>query len=842
METTLYDIARIIGLDDLRPPFCKRRISTLLTDSRSLLDPEETLFFAIPTKTNAGERYMRDLYDRGVRNFIAPSIPDDMAGLDDAAILLYPDPVEALQLISARQNLPLSGNHPVEIVAITGSKGKTTLKEWLFQLLEPFHNIVRSPRSYNSQIGVPLSMWEIGADTGLALIEAGISRKGEMANLARCIAPDAVIFTDMGEEHADGFKDFREKVAEKVTLATSPSVKKVFFCADDPILKAQIEHLPPEITRFSWSMTDDLADLRIICIEKTGIDSPDGNVTGTRIRYKLREKQHAESLDIPVSSDADARNACHALNFMTAEGFEPHMIAGRFLTLHHMETRLSVSDGGNGSDIIYDSYTSDFSSLAPALDFMTRRRTPGQEAIVILSDLRHEAEDAASRYARIARLISLRDVSLFIGVGSNLSVYASLFPKGSLFFTDTSALNTYLREHPVRDSIVLLKGAPEFGFESTREILEERTHETLLEVNLDAMIRNYKYFKSHLPVGTGLVAMVKASGYGAGSFEIAKSLQDAGAAYLAVAVLDEGLDLRRRGITMPIMVMNPRVADYREMFIHRLEPEIYTRRMLDEVIDQARRYNVKDFPIHIKLDTGMHRMGFIEEELPELMQAIGAQDNVRISSVFSHLATADEPTMNDYTEFQLENFDRCSGYMLSHCAYTFRRHVLNSAGILRYADKYHYDMARLGIGLYGVNTLPEEMEKPLAVVSTLKSVIINLREWPTGTTIGYGRRGVLTRPSLVATIPIGYADGMNRKFGNGAVKVLVNGREAPTIGNICMDACMIDVTGIECAEGDSVEIFGEHLGVQRLADVIGTIPYEILTAVSPRVKRVYFRE
>lgn len=840
MKTTIGELVKELGGDNVAPELEGREITELLTDSRSLLDAEKTVFFAIPTRSNDGSRYMRDMYDRGVRVFVSPRIPEDMPDANDAVIVECADPVAALQKVAARRN-GIGG----DVVAITGSRGKTTLKEWLFQLLEPMKEIARSPRSYNSQIGVPLSMWEIGEETELALIEAGISKAGEMKSLAECILPDDVIITDLGDEHAEGFSSYEQKVGEKVSLAASPGVKRVFYSKGVPGLQEALDR--QDITgrrQISWSMNPDVkSDLNITVVDWSG--------DKCRIGYRYnrpvaagdnsaKESYIESTIEAELSGDADLRNACYALLFMLDEGHSPEVIAGRFASLHPITTRLSVSDGGNGCNIIYDSYTSDFSSLLPALDFMVRRKVPGQQTVAILSDLRHEA--GGDEYVKIADLIRLRGLDRFIGVGKNLKEHAAHFPEDSLFFDDTVSLAQYLRENPLKDSIVLLKGAPEFNFGEIKEVLEERTHETLLEVNLDALIRNYNYFKSHLPAETGMVAMVKASGYGAGSYEIAKTLQDAGAAYLAVAVLDEGLDLRRRGITMPIMVMNPRVADYREMFEHNLEPEIYTRRMLDDVIAQARLYNIEQFPIHIKLDTGMHRMGFIENELPELMEAISKQNNVRISSVFSHLATADEPMMNDYTEFQLENFERCSSYMLAHSSYPFRRHVLNSAGILRYSEKYHYDMARLGIGLYGVNTLPAEMEKPLSVVSSLKTVIINLREWPEGTTIGYGRRGKLNRPSKVATIPIGYADGMNRKFGNGAIKVLVNGQEAPTIGNICMDACMIDVTGIECQEGDTVEIFGENMGVQRLADVIGTIPYEVLTSVSPRVKRVYFRE
>ncbi|MDE6010007.1 MAG: bifunctional UDP-N-acetylmuramoyl-tripeptide:D-alanyl-D-alanine ligase/alanine racemase [Muribaculaceae bacterium] len=810
MKTTIGELAARLGLS---VPEGKENwpVLILLTDSRSLTEPEESLFFAIPSATTDATRFMRPLYERGVRCFVAPEVPEDMAGVDDAVVLVHPDPVAALQRIASRR-----GKSGGEVVAITGSKGKTTLKEWIYQLLGRDRRIARSPRSYNSQIGVPLSMWEIGRDTDLSLIEAGVSKEGEMATLAACIRPDTVIVTDIDDvEHAEGFRSRRGKVEEKMSLAATPGVRRVIYCEDDPEIARAARNLPATVERAGWSA--------------------EGNPEAV---LQLNPEE-----DIPTRfvTEADRRNALHALAFLMAEGYDKVEAARLFSRVHPIATRLSVADGEAGCSIIYDSYTSDFSSLAPAVDFLMRRRTPEQQTVVILSDLMHGNPGNTDEYAEVARLMRRRGVDRVIGVGEAISARREMFGEDDIFFLTPGELTEYLRSHPLRRACVLIKGSPENDFTHLRELLEVRTHETVLEVNLDALIRNYNYFRSFLPPQTGMVAMVKASGYGAGSYEIAKTLQDAGAAYLAVAVLDEGLDLRRQGITMPIMVMNPRVADYEEMFSNRLEPEIYTMSMLADVMTQAEIHGVRDYPIHVKLDTGMHRMGFVEDELPSLMKILVGQDRVRISSVFSHLATADMPDMNEYTEMQLATFERCSHYMLEQCPYHFRRHVLNSAGILRF-PRYHYDMVRLGIGLYGVNTLPPEMEKPLDTVSTLKTVIINLRDWKAGTSIGYARRGMLKRDSRIATIPIGYADGMNRHFGNGAVRVLVNGHEAPTIGNICMDACMIDVTGIDCREGDTVEIFGENMPISRLSDTLDTIPYEILTSVSPRVKRVYYRE
>lgn len=799
-------------------------VTELLTDSRSLTEPSTTLFFALSTSRNDGHRFIGELYEAGVRGFVVERLPDVIHS--DAIYLCVPDTLEALQDVGHAARQSLRG----ELLAITGSRGKTTLKEWIFQLMEPLAEVVRSPRSYNSQIGVPLSLWQIGETTGLAIIEAGVSREGEMGRLADVISPDCVIITNIGEEHSDGFADNRKKAEEKAELAAPSSVKRLIYNRDDAMLSEALAPYLADRDVWAWSRLE--ADARVRITEVIETDE------GALLKYLCGSMEG--SVELPGHEAGDIENGANALCFMLSSGLEPSMISRRFRSLCPVGTRLQVSEGVNGCSLINDSYTSDFSSLRPALDFMRRRPTQGLQPTVIISDLRHEGSESEI-YAKMAALFKGSGVKRVIGIGRNISDYASEFPEGSRFFATTADFLSEMSPSDFSDEIILLKGAPGFHFYKIREMLEARTHETVLEVNLDAIVRNFNYFRSNLPSSTGLIAMVKAAGYGAGSLEIAKTLQDAGAAYLAVAVLDEGIELRRNGITMPIMVMNPKVVNYRQMFAFHLEPEIYSVEMLEDVIREARKNGITDYPVHIKLDTGMHRMGFVKEELPAIMERLTQQDNVYPKSVFSHLATADCPDMDDYTRLQLSRFEEYSGYMLQHYPRPILRHVLNSAGILRFPE-YHYDMARLGIGLYGVRTLPEEIEAPLSPVSTLRTVIIAIREWEAGETIGYGRRGVLDRKSRIATIPIGYADGMNRHFGRGAITVKINGQEAPTVGNICMDACMIDVTDINCKVGDSVEIFGASADVQRLADVLDTIPYEILTSVSPRVKRVYFRE
>lgn len=827
MRLTVADIFRRLGLDPEKATNPETEISVLLTDSRSLTRPAESLFFAIRTRGNDGHRFISELYGKGVRNFVVREIPEEMKGASDANFIVVDSPTEALQTIARRAD----GSGGV-LAAIAGSRGKTTLKEFLFCLLEPLRNVARSPRSFNSQIGVPLSLWEIADDSEVSLIEAGISQPGEMEALAAAIRPDAVIFTNLNEEHSEGFESMHQKASEKALLAAAPQVKTVIYPADSEILsKAIKEAANPGSRLIDWSKRDPQAALFI-----NEVLSSDA---GTAITYTFEGETSV--VRTPLRDARDTECAIAALAFMLSLGIDREVIADRFSYLRPIRTRLNVSEGVNGSSLIFDGYTSDLSSLRQAIDFMRRRRSPDQPPTLILSDLRHEAEGNSDTYRAIAELLKWGGIKRFIGIGPRLSAHAAIFPENSEFYLSTA---DFLQKRSTSDfdhELILIKGAPEFEFDRILENLETRKHETVLEVNLDSLVSNYNYFRQQIPPSVGMIAMVKASGYGAGSYEIAKTLQAQGAAYMAVAVLDEGVDLRKAGITMPIMVMNPKVVNYRSMFAYRLEPEIYSMQMLRDVIREARKNGLTGYPVHIKLDTGMHRMGFTEPELPELMDMLEGQKAVEARSVFSHLATSDCPDMDDYTLLQLERFRRYTDYILQRSSYPILRHVLNSAGILRFPE-HHYDMVRLGIGLYGANTLPPEMEKPLAVVSTLRTVIIAIREWEAGETIGYGRRGVLSRRSRIATIPIGYADGMNRHFGRGAIRVMINGKPAPTIGNICMDACMIDVTDVPCEVGDYVEIFGPNAPLQRLADTLDTIPYEILTSVSPRVKRVYYRE
>ncbi len=781
----------------------------LLTDSRALADPRRTLFFALHTAVADGHRYIPELYARGVRRFVVSAPPDgDFPG----ATFHIGNPLEALQTLAARKRATFAG----PLVAITGSRGKTQVKEMLNAMLARDRNIARSPRSYNSQIGVPLSLWGLTPETTLGIFEAGISQPGEMQRLRDMLRPDVAVVTNVLSDHDEGFASKAEKLAEKMRLAEGAGA--VVFPWDDPDIRAAALALPGDPKLFGWSLTD-----------------PEAPV-------------YRDPSLFPLADPRDVDNAATTLAAMLALGIDPADADRRIKSAHGTGTRLEVAEGVNRCLILNDDYTCDLHSLRPALEFMARRRAPGLRTTVVLSDVSHESLSAAGAYAEIARLLRQFGVTRLIGAGKEISAHASLFDGIDCRFFDSPAeMEEALTPSDFNNEFVLLKGRDGASFNSLMHKLEARTHETVLEVNLDALVSNFNFYRSKLAPGTGLVAMVKASGYGAGAYEVARTLQTHGAAYFAVAVLDEGVDLRKAGITVPIMVLNPKVLNYPLLFANRLEPEIFSFEILEEIIAEAAKLGVTDYPVHIKLDTGMHRLGFFEEELPRLIERLKGQRSVKVASVFTHLATADCLDMDQYTEAQLRLFDRCSRLIVdAFPGQKVLRHALNTAGIVRY-PQYDYDLCRLGLGLYGIPVVGRGLEEGIRPVSALKTVIISLRDYPAGTAIGYGRRTILDRDTTIATIPVGYADGIDRHMGCGNCSFLVNGVACPTAGNICMDLCMLDVgpllrAGGSVKVGDQVEIFGPDSPAAILAEKIGTIPYEILTSVSPRVRRIYFRE
>ena len=787
--TTLIG-ARRIGTSDAQ-------IGWLLTDSRSLCFPEETLFFALKTPRNDGHHYISDLYRRGVRNFVVEQVPDQVA--PDANYLKVPSPLAALQRLAERHR----DEFDIPIVGITGSNGKTMVKEWLYQVLSPDHVVTRSPKSYNSQIGVPLSVWLLNEQTQIGLFEAGISQLGEMEALHDIIQPTIGVLTSIGAPHQENFRSLEEKCMEKLKLFHDAKV--IIYNADD--------------------------DLVSRCVRRSGFK---GKKIGWR-REELLPTYHIPFYD-EASIECSLAVAATALYL----GVTPEQLAERMARLEPVAMRLEVKEGQHGCTLINDSYNSDINSLDIALDFMSRRVNDQRQRTLLLSDILQSGRSAEELYGEVNSLCEQRGVDTLIGIGPQISAHAALFRLPNTFFFATT--DEFLHSDTFRqlhDEVVLIKGARTFGFDRITERLEQKVHETILEVNLNAVVDNLNYYRSFLKPETKLVCMVKADAYGAGAVEVAKTLQDHRVDYLAVAVADEGVTLRRNGITQNIMIMNPEMTAFKTMFDWDLEPEVYSFRLMNELIHAAEKQGITGWPVHIKLDTGMHRLGFDpDKDMDELIKRLKAQNAIIPRSVFSHFVGSDSDDFDRFSAMQFEKFDRASRQLQAAFDHKILRHMDNSAAIEHFPER-QMDMCRLGLGLYGVDPRDNRM---LSTVSTLKTTILQLRHVPKDETVGYSRKGVLTRDSDIAAIPIGYADGLNRHLGRGACYCLVNGQKAPYVGNICMDVAMIDVTGIPCKEGDSVEIFGEHLPVTVLSDALQTIPYEVLTSISNRVKKVYFQD
>lgn len=799
-------------------------LSVLLTDSRSLTFPEESIFFALVTERNDGHKYIKELYDKGVRDFVIDHYPNESDKMPEANFLRVTDTLAAMQMLAAHHRRQFD----IPVIGITGSNGKTSVKEWLHQLLQDDYNIVRSPRSYNSQTGVPLSVWQLNEKTELALFEAGISRPDEMHRLEEIIQPTIGLITNIGEAHQEGFASMQQKCMEKLTLLQGCDC--IIYDGDNEVVSDCVEKLCLGAYEIAWSRKDRDKPLYISSIEK-GDHS-------TRIKYTYL--QYFLEVTIPYTDDASIQNAIHCLAIMLYLNRMPEVISERMAKLEPLAMRMEVKEGNNNCLIINDSYNSDMDSLTIALDFQARRAANGKmKRTLILSDIFQTGLPPATLYRKVADLLKRKGIERLIGIGPIISDNAYLFDIEKEFYSGTREFVEQLTPDMFQDELVLIKGARNFHFEIISEALELKQHETILEVNLDALVSNLNYYKSYLKPDTKVVCMVKAFGYGAGSYEIAKTLQDRGADYLAVAVADEGAELRKAGITMPIIVMNPEMSSFRTLFSYRLEPEIYSFNLLNALLAEGEKLGVSGYPIHIKIDSGMHRLGFTENQVDELASLLQSQIVLMARSVFSHFAGSDETQHDAYTLQQIATFNRCADKIQAASKHKVMRHLLNTAGITRFSE-HQLDMVRLGIGLYGVSPIDEN--QGLRPVSTLKTTILQIHEYEAGETIGYGRHGVLTRRSRIAAIPIGYADGLDRHLGNGNCEVLVNGHRAPIIGNICMDICMIDVTDVACNEGDRVEIFGENLPVQELAKRLDTIPYEVLTSISNRVKRVYYRE
>ena len=802
------------------------RIDWLLTDSRSLAFPETTLFFALRTPVGDGHKYIPDLYRRGVRNFVVGTVPDNYeTDYPDANFLRVLSPLKALQRLAERHR----EEYVLPVIGITGSNGKTVVKEWIYQLLMLSMNVTRSPRSYNSQVGVPLSVWLLDERSRIGVFEAGISQPGEMQALRAIIQPTIGVMTNIGPAHQENFSTIQEKCHEKLLLFKDAKV--LIYNADEPVVAESVHDFGFGGQLFGWSRKDENATVFVRAIEPT----EDGK---TRIAYFFNGT--AAEYTLPFADEASIQNSITALCVCLYLGLTPADIARRMALLEPVAMRLEVVQGVRGCTLINDAYNSDAAALDIALDFMNRRakEQAAKGRTLILSDIFQTGIPAEELYAKVAEMLKSRGVERLIGVGPAISAAHTLFSIKKSFYPTSEALLESGELDTIHDEIILLKGARNFGFEQIAKALSLRVHETTLDVNLEAIAENLHFYRSFMKPETKLTCMVKASAYGAGSVEIAKTLQERGVDYLAVAVADEGAELRRAGITAGIIVMNPEMSAFGTLFEYELEPEIYSFNLLDALIRAARRQGITDFPVHLKLDTGMHRLGFNPKtDIPVLIDRLSHQRALIPRSVFSHFVGADSDGFDDFSEKQFKLFDEASRTLQAAFPHKILRHICNSAGIERFPER-HLDMVRLGLGLYGIDPIDNRV---LHNVATLRTTILQIRDVPTGDSIGYSRKTVLDRPSRIAAIPIGYADGLNRHLGNRRGYCLVNGQKADYVGNICMDVCMIDVTDIPCREGDSVEIFGDALPVTVLSDLLGTIPYEVLTSVSNRVKRVYFQ-
>ncbi|MCK9300480.1 MAG: bifunctional UDP-N-acetylmuramoyl-tripeptide:D-alanyl-D-alanine ligase/alanine racemase [Bacteroidales bacterium] len=824
MHLAVKKIARIIGAHKARI-VQDAVIKRLLIDSRALLVSEGCLFFAIKTESNNGHKYLADLYKRGVRNFvISEKQPESL--FDQANFLYVADASEALQLLGKYNRESFEG----KVLGITGSNGKTIVKEWIWQLLRDDFSISRSPGSYNSRLGVPLSLSLLNDDSTLGLIEAGISQQGEMQKLQEMIQPDWGLLTHIGQAHQENFDSVESLIREKLLLFKD--CERVVYCQDEEQAASVLSGLLEPERLLGWSCKDFSAKLYF---------RKDQQKDYTLI-HTLWHREEV-SFALAFVDEASVQNALHCIAFVfmleeeTDYVLDASVLARRLKQLEPVAMRMEVKEGRNGCVLIDDAYNSDLQALELALDFQSRRALAGKmQSCLILSDIFQSGKSMEDLYRTVAELIERKKIDRFVGIGYGLVTHAGFFPSSARFFLTTEDFLLSDLPEQFRNELILIKGSRQFGFERISERLELKAHNTVMEVDLNALVHNLNYFRTLIKPSTKVTAMVKAEAYGHGALEVSKTLQAQGCDALAVALVDEGVKLRRGGIHIPVLLMNPDPGIFPLCYEYKLEPEIYSFALLDAFIQAAERLAVRDFPVHIKLDTGMHRLGFTEKDLPRLLNKLSKQKMLRVSSVFSHLAGSDENAFDRYTQTQWELFEFYTGQFEQVLQYPFERHILNSAGIERF-PQWQCDRVRLGIGLYGVSACNPEALQPVAA---LKTKILQIHEFKKGESIGYSRTVLLERDSSIATLPVGYGDGFNRHHSGG--DVLVNGQRAKILGSICMDLCMVDVTDIQAQEGDTVVLFGKDLPLTELAERLSTISYEVLTSVSERVKRVYFKE
>ncbi|MGL5276503.1 bifunctional UDP-N-acetylmuramoyl-tripeptide:D-alanyl-D-alanine ligase/alanine racemase [Myroides sp.] len=788
-------------------------ITNISVDSRSLQNDQHTLFFALKGGNHDGHDYVDELVNKGVRYIV---ISDESKVHPTQGVLYF----KVNNTLAALQSAAIFHRDSFDfpVIGITGSKGKTVVKEWLNYLLSEEYRIIKSPKSYNSQTGVPLSIFGMEEKHNLGIFEVGISTVGEMEKLAKVVKPTIGVFTALTEEHGEGFQSLEQKVSEKAKLFVNA---EVVICELNELL---LKYLSPITSVYTWSLSDVSANVF-------------GQVTQSTLSIVVNQTDRF-SVELPFTDDSSVRNIMTCISMMVYLGYTADTIAMRIIGLYPVELRMQVKNGVNNCTIIDDAYNADYQSLSIALDFLDKHKVSSSKT-VILSDMFKSGFEVEEIYSQLKELLATHHITRIIGIGEHISKYL-VGVSNAYLYKDTEEFLQKVSVEDFTDENILVKGARGFRFDRIVTMLEKKTHETVLEVNLTAMCHNLNFYRSKLKPETKIMVMVKAFGYGNGSYEIAKLLAHENVDYLGVAFADEGIELRKAGVNTKIIVMNPEINAFSAMIAYDLEPEVYSVRELNAFLKVARERNCYEYPIHIKLDTGMHRHGFLTGDLDELIEVLRHTNVVEVKSIFSHLSSSDMPEYTDFTLGQIDMFTQNSDKLMQELDINPIRHILNTSGIFHFTA-YQFDMVRLGIGLYGVGNDKEEMQQ-LANVSTLKTRIMQIKEINDADSVGYGRRFRSQGRTRIATVPIGYADGVHRSWGAGVGYVLVNGQKAEITGSICMDMLMINVTNINCEENDEVIIFGKDLPVTIIAEKINTIPYEILTSIALRVKRIFFVE
>ena len=819
---TISEIAKILNAELNRgSDFVNQHITNIVTDSRSWFKAENAVFIAITGPRNNGHSYIPNLIEKGITTFI---ISDASVISKKATFLLVENTTAALQKLASHNRQQQN----YEVIGITGSNGKTIVKEWLHQLLAGEFRIVRNPKSYNSQIGVPLSVLLMNRDFDLGIFEAGISQPGEMQNLAEIIKPTIGIFTNIGDAHQEGFDSFQQKTEEKLLLFTS--CKKLIFNADSEIICKSAEEFckTNSIEKIDWSLTK--TDTSICFSAKKAGDSTEIFATIDNKNYNFR---------IPFTDDSSIENACHCFTASSILCTDLNSILPEFENLYPVEMRLEIKQGINNCLLVNDFYNSDLNSLSIALSVLHQQAAKAHlYKQVILSDIQQTGLPKSELYSQVNKLLTDWKMDEIIGIGTEISRYSELFSMRKSFFDSLADFEKQFNRTRFQSSAILIKGARQFTFEKISQRLQFKAHQTQLEIDLNALTHNLNVFKKLLRPQTKIMVMVKAFSYGSGDVEIASLLQYQNVDYLAVAVTDEGVLLRNAGIHTPIIVMNPEQSSFQQIIDYQLEPNIYSIELLENFVKTISQNGLNEFPVHLKIDTGMNRLGFkTNEEIAQVIQLVQENGCIKVKSVFSHLAASDDSSFDSFTNEQISRFEEVSAMISKSFPYKIDRHILNSAGIERFPDK-QFEMVRLGIGLYGISNTG----LPLQNIGTLRSTVSQVKKVQLTETVGYSRKCKIEVESEIAIVPLGYADGLDRKLGNRNGSAFIHGNRADIIGNICMDMLMLDVTGLNVKPGEKVEIFGPNITITELAEKAGTIPYEILTGISQRVKRVYLQE